>query len=135
MSKWYVGFMAGSEDNVYERYESDAEALRGLRDALEVWECADDETLTPVRYVDRFDVITSLLSSLCGLLPNTNDFRIWSDGEEILCENEQLAENIADLIDAMYGEQTVNTGYYDPAEDKRNNEVDSHTGFFYVTVN
>ena len=48
---------------------------------------------------------------------------------------EQLAENIADLFDALYACQTVNTGYYDPEEDARNNEVDSHTGFYYVTVN
>ena len=133
--RWYVGFMDGIEDNVYERYENDVEAIHGLRNALEVWECADDETLTPVRYVDRFDTVTSLLSSLFGFLPDTNDHRIWTDGEEVLCETEQLAENIADFFDALYGTQTVNTGYYDPEEDERNNEVDRHTGFYYVTIN
>ena len=28
----------------------------------------------------------------------------------------------------------VNTGYYDPEEDKRNNEVDKFTGWYYVTA-
>jgi hypothetical protein len=133
--KWYVGIMDGNEDNVYEWHKNDIEALNGLRDALEVWECANDECLTPVRLVDKFDTVTSVLSSVCSLLPHTNDYRIWSDGEEILCETEQLAESIADLLDAMYGDQTVNTGYYDPEEDERNNEVTNSTGFYYVTVN
>lgn len=29
---------------------------------------------------------------------------------------------------------TVNTGYYDPIEDERNNEVDCNTGYYYVTI-
>lgn len=88
--------------------------------------------------IDEFaqaDMVNGVLDSICKLLPHTNDYRIWSDGTEILCETEQLAENIADLFDALYAAQTVNTGYYDPAEDERNNEVDSRTGFYYVTVN
>lgn len=80
-------------------------------------------------------MVNSVLDSICRLLPHTNDYRIWSDGAEILCETEQLAEDIADLFDTLYAAQTVNTGYYDPAEDERNNEVDSRTGFYYVTVN
>lgn len=88
--------------------------------------------------IDEFaqcDAVNEVLERVCKLLPNTPDYRIWSDGEEILCETEQLAENIADFFDALYAYPTVNTGYYDPAEDERNNEVDSHTGFYYVTVN
>lgn len=88
--------------------------------------------------IDEFaqaDMVNSVLDNVCALLPHTNDYRIWSDGSEILCETEQLAENIADLFDALYACQTVNTGYYDPEEDARNNEVDSRTGFYYVTVN
>ena len=83
----------------------------------------------------RFEMVSDTMERICALLPQTNDYRIWSDGEEILCETEQSAEHIADLLDAMYGDQTVNTGYYDPDEDRRNNEVDKRTGFYYVTVN
>lgn len=28
----------------------------------------------------------------------------------------------------------VNTGYYDPEEDKRNNEIDKFTGWYYVNA-
>lgn len=62
--------------------------------------------------------------------------RIWSkDGDEILCENGNIAEHIADLFDAVYGEPVVNTGYYDPDEDERNGETDERTGYWYVTIN
>lgn len=76
-----------------------------------------------------------LIAELVKWLPK-DEHRIWSpDGSEILCENEQLAESIADFLDALYGEQTVNTGYYDPEEDARNNETDRSTGWYYVTIN
>lgn len=58
------------------------------------------------------------------------DNRIWSDGEKILVESEMLAENIADLIDAIAGTQVVVTGYYDPDD----GEVDAYSGFYYVDI-
>lgn len=89
--------------------------------------------------IDEFaqaDMVNGVLNSICRLLPHApNDFEIWSDGEEILCREEIVADAIADLFDALYAAQTVNTGYYDPAEDERNNEVTPSTGFYYVTVN
>ena len=84
---------------------------------------------------DHDKKVCDALDLICEVLPHTNDYRIWSDGEEIFCENEHIAEHIADLIDAMYGCQTTNTGYYDLAEDERNNEVDERTGYYYVTIN
>ena len=86
-------------------------------------------------WCDHLVAVDKALNAVFSVLPHTNDYPIWTDGEEILCENEDTAERIGDLIDMMCGEQTVNTGYYDPAEDERNNEVDSHTGFHYVTIN
>lgn len=76
-----------------------------------------------------------VFGEIVDLLPHKPDYRIWSDGDEILCENENLAEHIADFIDAVYGDQTVNTGFYDPEEDQRNNEVTDSTGWYYVTIN
>ena len=90
--------------------------------------------MMPIDEAARFEMVSDTMERICALLPRCEHF-IWSDGAEILCETEQTAETIADLLDAMYGEQTVNTGYYDPAEDERNNEVDFRTGFYYVTVN
>lgn len=76
-------------------------------------------------------------SKLIALLPHDNGFRIWTVNEhddEILCENEQIAETLADMFDEIYGEPTVNTGYYDPIEDRNNNEADERTGYYYVTI-
>lgn len=56
----------------------------------------------------------------------------WANSEEILCKNEVAINHIADLLDAM-GYDAV-TGYYDPAEDERDGEVDEYTGYYYVTV-
>ena len=80
--------------------------------------------------------IERLLGKLVHYLPDS-PARIWSpDGDEILCENEQLTEDIADFLDALYGGvQTVNTGFYDPVEDERNGETDQRTGWYYVTIN
>ena len=76
-----------------------------------------------------------VISLIENLLPHTPDNRIWSCEGEILVKTEQLANAIADLFDAMYGEPTVNTGYYDPSEDERNEETDDCTGFWYIAVN
>lgn len=72
-------------------------------------------------------------------LPDYPDGNIWSDGgTEILVKTESAADTIADLIEALYrtqGEEVVvNTGYYDPEEDKRNNEEDRYTGWWYVNI-
>lgn len=57
---WYVAFTEGDSDNEYEKFADDFEALSGFLgwteqeenpDIYEVWACADDECLTPVRCV------------------------------------------------------------------------------------
>ena len=58
---------------------------------------------------------------------------IWAVSDEILCDNEDVVEVIADFLEHM-GFNEVNTGYYDPKEDKRNNEVDKFTGWYYVNA-
>lgn len=57
---------------------------------------------------------------------------VWCDGEIILCESENLAETVADMFELITGECDCHTGYYDPEEDERNNEVNDHTGWYYV---
>lgn len=63
---------------------------------------------------------------------------VWSDGSELLCHTESVADALADLIEQLYFAQGVemicHTGYYDPAEDERSGEVDDHTGWWYVEV-
>ena len=63
-----------------------------------------------------------------------DDVVIKSDGEEILCKTQWLAELIADFIEQLTGETgSVRTGYYDPEEDAKepNGPFDS-TGWYYV---
>ena len=80
------------------------------------------------------------MEMIVGALPNYSDGIIWSDEDmEILVKTESAADTIADLITLLYrlqGEEVlVNTGYYDPEEDKRNNEEDRYTGWWYVNIN
>jgi hypothetical protein len=66
------------------------------------------------------------------------DGYIWSNGDEIFCKTEDVANALADMLECMYkahGEEIlVNTGYFDPVEDERNGEVDRYTGWWYVTI-
>ena len=58
--KWYLVNVADEEiDHEWEQFKNDEEAIKGFREwaaregmtVLEVWECADDECLSPVRCV------------------------------------------------------------------------------------
>lgn len=75
---------------------------------------------------------------ICEALPDYSEGKIWSDGSEILVKTESAADTVADLIESLYrlqGEEVlVNTGYYDPEEDKRNNEEDRYTGWWYINI-
>lgn len=78
-----------------------------------------------------FEVITDRLRDY-------SEGNIWTDGNEILCKTESAADTIADMLETLYktqGEEiTAITGYYDPKEDERNNEVDRYTGWWYVSI-
>lgn len=71
-------------------------------------------------------------------LRDYSDGDIWSDGDEILCRTEDAASALADMLEQMYqssgDEVVVNTGYYNPDEDKRNGEEDRYTGWWYVNI-
>ena len=79
------------------------------------------------------------MEMIINALPDYPDGIIWSDGgTEILVKTGSAAFAIADLIEALYraqGEEVlINTGYYDLEEDKRNNEEDRYTGWWYVNI-
>ena len=72
-------------------------------------------------------------------LPDYSDGNIWTDGDrEILVRTESAAEAVADLIELLYRAQgddiSINTGYYDPEEDRKNGETDRYTGWWYVNI-
>lgn len=65
-------------------------------------------------------------SEIVSVLPHTPDFEpetfMWTDGEEILCISEKVANALIETISNLYslqGERYIfTTGYYDPEEDK-----------------
>ncbi len=60
-------------------------------------------------------------------------YDIWTDGDELLCRTEWMAERMADLVDALCGDQVAHTGYYDPYEDaKEPFGPYKSTGWYYV---
>lgn len=65
-------------------------------------------------------------------LPKTNTYSIWTNGEDILCETKEKAETIADFIEQLGVVTNANTGYFDPEEDIRTEEMDKCTGWYYV---
>lgn len=80
--------------------------------------------------IDWMEMIVNFLPGYAGM--------IWSDGEEILVKSEYMANNIAEAIKLLYLSQredvVINTGHYNPEEDKRNNEEDRYTGWWYIHI-
>lgn len=76
--------------------------------------------------------------TICDSLPDYSEGNVWSNGSEILVHTESAAEALADIIEYVSKangiEVLCHTGYYDPEEDKRNNEEDRYTGWWYVNV-
>lgn len=94
---------------------------------------------------DRVSKVDAIFKEITDLLPMIYDrevddefkeshFIVNPNRDEILSTEESEVEAIANLFDQLYGEGTCNTGYYDPEEDKRNDEVDTYTGLYYVTI-
>lgn len=77
-------------------------------------------------------------TEIANRLRDYSDGDIWSSGDEILCKTESAADALADMLECLYAAQgedvLVNTGYYDPEEDTRNNELDRYTGWWYVNI-
>lgn len=85
--------------------------------------------------------MNELLDMLLERLPKSPVIRAasgkpgcWSDGGMILCPTEASCENVADFLqDILRDTIVVHTGYYDPNEDRRNQECDDHSGFYYIS--
>lgn len=84
-----------------------------------------------MKKIDWFEEISDRLCDNSGC-------DIWSSGGEILCKTEEVADALADMFECLYGAQgediLINTGYYNPADDERNGEVDRYTGWWYVNI-
>ncbi len=56
---------------------------------------------------------------------------VFSDRDALLCETEDMANFVADVLDVQDGVAHT-TGYYDPEEDEKSGETDRLTGFWYI---
>lgn len=91
------------------------------------------------REIDKKTTQVNWFEVIAERLRDYSEGDAWSDGEcEILCKTESAASAIADILEQLYHSQNedvlVNTGFYDPEEDKRNNEEDRYTGWWYVDI-
>ncbi len=81
---------------------------------------------------------TNYFLAFCKSLPSNAEEEIWSDGSMILCKDGKTAKTIATILKLMYKKENIDvvivTGYYDPNDDKRNDEVDMYTGWHYVSM-
>lgn len=56
------------------------------------------------------------------------------DQTEILSASEKEIETLANFFDQLYGTSTCITGYCDPAEAEKNDEVDAYTGLYFLSI-
>ena len=92
----------------------------------------EDEDQSFQRGVDAFYDLIKELPNIYS--DDITDSAVATNGSEILVKEYAACEEIADLIDdyLFVGESCCHTGYYDPEEDKRSNEVDENTGWYYI---
>lgn len=110
-----------------------------MMNILEYVNCTDEELRDDWEWHIFDNVFNCFLSALPLNPPEVNIGGtnviledVWTDGVEILCRREEIAERIANVIEAIAGTKEAHTGYYDPFDDARSGEVDNHTGWYYV---
>lgn len=97
--------------------------------------------------MERTREVNGIINRIMDLLPSildpevddeykANHFITDVTKEVILNASESKIEALADLFDQLYGYGfgSATTGYYDPIEDEKNNEVDIYTGLYYLTI-
>lgn len=83
-----------------------------------------------VDYMARYSLYRRILEALPDQQVAGKPF--FTNGCDIICADEKSANVIADLFEATDCILPT-TGYFDPEEDKRNDEVDALTGLYYVS--
>lgn len=77
-------------------------------------------------------------TEIADRLRDYSEGEIWSSGNEILCRTESAVNTLVDMLETLYHAQekdvVINTGYYDPEEDKKNGEEDRYTGWWYINI-
>lgn len=77
--------------------------------------------------------IPTLYQTICENLPHipNEDTLVWADGSTILCDNEKVANAVADILEAA-GVSGCATGFFDPVTDTLLDQWDKLTGWYYV---
>ena len=83
-----------------------------------LWDC-------PIEFGKQF------MDLLIDRLP-TSPAQVWTDGEQLLTKDINLANIFADFFYALGF--LAATGYYDPEEDERDGLVNAWTGFYYISL-
>lgn len=139
-----VDICSGNREGVGEKCESSLASITiETGNAVDITAAIDDAYArgyrTAEERIKKEAEETSIFDKLVEYLRDYPDGDIWTIGNEILCSTEGAANAIADMIQTSYRESgkevCVNTGYYDPEEDKKNGEENWCTGWWYVNIN
>lgn len=77
-----------------------------------------------------FNLYSVLRDSIMEMKSQDFDAPYSVAGDTIMAKDEKSADLLADFLE-QFG-YVACTGYYDPEEDKRSNEVDECTGLWYI---
>ena len=97
-----------------------------------------DESNRSVKIVQQKEEL-DWFNKITDRLKNQSAGAFWCDENgQILVPTESAADAIADMLELLYRSQgkeiSVNTEYYDPKEDKRDECEDYYTGWWCVTI-
>lgn len=92
----------------------------------------EPETKVPEEIWDELCKLARIAKLRSDSTTNPQKLPAWSDGDMFFVNSEDMADAVADVFDAMFGESVCHTGFYDPVEDERNGETCDTTGMWYV---
>ena len=97
-----------------------------------------EEASTEHEDFNRLYSVFETIGAMLNASKKNGTTEMWFDGERILSPNKSdinwLMTFFEELVDETKVDFLTVTGYYDPEEDKRNNEVDDHTGMYYLEI-
>ena len=110
--------------------------MRDYTNGYSVWRTLNmyaDELKTAIEEKDDELASSSILNLLWVICNEHSHPRVFAAGDgEFLFDTEEKADAMADIIE-LAGADYGKTGYYDPAEDERDDCVDEFTGKWYAS--
>lgn len=91
----------------------------------------NDDGIGWMQAIEKYE--TELLEAFLNQFPRKPTAPAWYDGSQVMVKSAEHADFLADLLESLFHIDYVNTGYYDPEEDKRDNCTDEYTGWHYVS--